>query len=71
MKEKDRIIKEIAEDGRKMNDTELLNWAMNQLFRAARTLEVAAVGAVITNDNPVILGCDGSARSIYGTKGQI
>lgn len=47
-----------------MNDEELLNWAMNQLFRCARTLDLIEVGATIPKDCVVKQGCDITATAI-------
>jgi hypothetical protein len=40
------------------NDEELLNWAMNQLYRAARTLQI------LSREDIVSTGCDLTAETI-------
>lgn len=41
-----------------MKDEELLNWAMNQLYRAARTLQL------ISKEDIIYTGCDLTAEVI-------
>lgn len=43
-----------------MSDEELLNWAMNQLFRAARTIQLLD----LNKENISALGCDLTAEEI-------
>lgn len=56
--------KQIIKTNEGLDGPELLNWAMNQLFRAARTLDLAAIGAHIDKDNPSLQGCDATATTI-------
>ena len=42
----------------KYSDEELLNWAMNQLYRAARILQLT------TKDEIIYTGCDWTAETI-------
>jgi hypothetical protein len=55
-----RVQRQIIRVNETLNDRELLNWAMNQLFRAARTLDL-----VTTDPNNVVgCGCDATATVI-------
>jgi hypothetical protein len=46
-----------------MNDEELLNWAMNQLYRAARTMQLRM--RTENGETPIeSLGCDMTANAI-------
>ena len=46
-----------------MSDEEILNWAMNQLYRAARVMQIAEKG-LINYCNIQITGCDITAEYI-------
>ncbi len=52
--------KKIIEGNENLSETQLLNWAMNQLFRAARTMECY----VDPKNNPSGQGCDATAVCI-------
>ena len=53
--------KKIIEGNENLSETQLLNWAMNQLFRASRTLDLLSIGH---GDNIVGQGCDCTATCI-------
>ena len=55
------IYKQIIKDNANRSDIELLNWAMNQLFRAARTMDMLSIGH---GENMVGQGCDATATVI-------
>lgn len=56
--------KKIVKANEGLDGPELLNWAMNQLLRTARTLDLVVIGAHIDKDNPSLLGCDVVATTI-------
>jgi hypothetical protein len=59
--------KRIIKDNETLTNQELLNWAMNQLFRAARSLELTAIQLGYTHvkgGSPIIEGCDATATCI-------
>ena len=55
------IQKKIVKENANRSDAELLNWAMNQLFRAARTMDILSIGH---GENIVGQGCDATATVI-------
>jgi hypothetical protein len=59
MEKNKSLVKKIVKENESLTETELLNWAMNQLFRAARTLQILPGG-----DGPERLGCDATAECI-------
>lgn len=60
LRKKRRLVKYVVEANQNLKTPELLNWAMNQLFRAARTLDI------VNTDKQNIVGCacDGTATVI-------
>lgn len=52
--------KQIIKSNEDLSETQLLNWSMNQLFRAARTLDLL----LKSEDNMVGQGCDATATCI-------
>lgn len=45
-------------------DEQLLNWAMNQMYRAARTLDLCSIGAKIQSNDLIIQGLDLVAEKV-------
>lgn len=57
--------KNIVKESEGMDNVELLNWSMNQLFRAARAIDLLAIGAKQEpGKHCVALGCDATATVI-------
>ncbi len=55
-----KLKKQIIESNSNLSEIELLNWSMNQLFRAARTMELQG-----NNFNELVSGgCDATATVI-------
>ncbi len=59
-----KLVKRIVQDSLIMNDEELLSWAMNQLFRAARAIDILNASKGILETDPISLGCDATAETI-------
>lgn len=60
MNEREKLIEECIEANKDLDTLSLLNWTMNQLFRAARTVDLLH----LSGDHPVAMGCDASATVI-------
>lgn len=60
MNAKNKLIEQIIRDNEKLDNTELLNWAMNQLYRAARTIDMLQ----LDHNAPASMGCDAAATVI-------
>lgn len=58
-----KTIQKVKEVNSDLNDEELLNWAMNQLFRAARTMELLDLGSK-RGSEVYVVGCDIAAEAI-------
>jgi len=54
------IVKQIVKDNQNLKGNELLNWSMNQLFRAARELQLLSTACGDT----AAMGCDATATVI-------
>jgi hypothetical protein len=60
MSYKSNLIRRVIKENEKLDNTELLNWAMNQLYRAARTIDLLQLDHVA----PASIGCDAAAAII-------
>lgn len=61
--ERKKLVDECIEANKNLDELSLLNWSMNQLFRAARELEL--LSAVYCNNESIpSMGCDAAATVI-------
>ncbi len=58
-----RLVEQVVKANKNLNDLELLNWTMNQLFRSARELELLST-IYCEEDSLTSIGCDASAEVI-------
>jgi hypothetical protein len=60
--ERKQMVDDCVKDNSDLTDIELLNWSMNQLFRAARTIDDLLD---LENDHHAAMGCDAAATVIF------
>jgi len=59
-KDRKDLVRQVIKDNENLDNMEILNWAMNQLYRAARTIDLLQLDHV----SPASSGCDAAAMVI-------
>lgn len=62
-KERNKLVRQVVKSNENLADLPLLNWTMNQLFRAARELELLTA-VYCSNESLSAIGCDAAAEVI-------